>query len=172
MFVIKNAKISIKINEISLNSVIECLDKNNIVYKIKSNYIIIESKYVFVIFKPKNCMIVHINVTKIGSLSDINKVADVLIHEILSNLQIVVNKIVVDNITAVYQTDKIINIPKIIESKKDCFKISYNNEKFPGMFIKFSVGTLIIFYTGKIIAVGCKTESNLEYLFDQLNKLI
>lgn len=172
MFEIKNVKISLKLKELSLNSVLEYLDVNNQKYKTKSNYIIIESKYIYIVFKPKNRLITHINVTKISDLSEVDTAVNNLIKEIFPTLEITVHKVVVDNITAVFNVNKTVNLPEIIRNKKDLYQITYNNEKFPGMFIKFDVGTLIIFYTGKVIAVGCKTRSNLAVLFDELNKIL
>ncbi len=172
MFVIKNVKISLKLKEISLNSVLRCLDVNNTKYKTKSNYIIIESKYIYIIFRPKNHQITHINVTKIPNLSEIDVAVNILRKEIFPILNISINQTNIDNLTAVYNANKNIVLPEIIKHKKDYFKITYNNEKFPGMFVKFDVGTLIIFYTGKVIAVGCKTVNSLEYLFEELNKFL
>lgn len=172
MFKQKNVKISIKIREISLNSVIEYLNVNNREYKTKSNYIIIKSKYIFILFKPKNRMISHINVTKISNLDEVNTAVDNLIIEIFPTFEICIYKVVIDNITAVYDTSKTIKLPEIIENNKGLYRITYNNEKFPGMFIKFEVGTLIIFYTGKVIAVGCKTNDQLFFLFGKLKDLL
>lgn len=172
MFEIKNVKISLKLESISLNTVIEHLQTNEIGFEIKNNYIVIHHKYTFIIFKRKNQQIQHVNVTKIPNLAEIDKVVDTFVNEIFHNLSVTINKINVDNITAVYSFGQNIYLQDIIQKKKDHFKIKYNNEKFPGMFLKFDVGTMIIFHTGKVIAVGCKTLNHLKYLFDELNKIL
>ena len=172
MFEIKNVKISLKLEIISLKTVIEHLKVNAIEFQVKNNYIVINYKYSFVLFKPKNKQIRHVNVTKIPNLEEIDTAVDVFENKIFNNLGVHINKIIVDNLTAVYNTGKSIYLPDIIKNKKDHFIIKYNNEKFPGMFVKFDVGTLIIFHTGKIIAVGCKTLDQLKYLFDELIKLL
>lgn len=172
MFEIKNVKISLKLKELSLNTVLEYLDVNNCRYKTKSNYVIIESKYIYIVFKPKNRLITHINVTKISDLSEVDTAVDNLITKIFPTLDIIVHKVVVDNITAVFNVNKTVNLPEIIKNNKNFYQITYNNEKFPGMFIKFDVGTLIVFYTGKVIAVGCKNENDLAFLFEELKKIL
>lgn len=171
MFEIKNVKISLKIITVSLNSVLNYLDKNHIEYQTKSNYVIISSIYIYILFKPKNQQITHVNVTKIPNLFKVDDAVNHFKNDIFPAFNVQVNKISVDNITAVFHVKKCINLPEIIKNKKPHFKITYNNEKFPGMFIKFDVGTLIIFYTGKVIAVGCKNTSNLDYLFCELVKI-
>jgi TATA-box binding protein (TBP) (component of TFIID and TFIIIB) len=42
--------------------------------------------------------------------------------------------------------------------------MKYNNEKFPGLFVKFKEGTAILFHSGKVVLVGCKNEENLKCL--------
>ncbi len=47
-------------------------------------------------------------------------------------------------------------------SKTCNFKnLKYNNEKFPGLFVKFETGTVILFHSGKLVIVGCKTEKDI-----------
>jgi TATA-box binding protein (TBP) (component of TFIID and TFIIIB) len=78
----------------------------------------------------------------------------------------------IDNITGSIDLKKEIHIENLINSirtSKDrnfkSIKITYNNEKFPGVFLKqVRVGTIIIFYSGKVVLVGCKTREDLECL--------
>lgn len=172
MFEIKNVKISLKLEDISLNTVIEYLTNNNIKFQIKSNYIIINHLYVYIIFKRKNLLINHVNVTKIPNLNKVEDSVKNFTENIFKDLKIIVKKVNIDNLTSIYHIKKGINLSDIIKKENNNFKILYNNEKFPGMFLKFKVGTLIIFYTGKIISVGCKTVEDLAYLFEQINKII
>ena len=55
--------------------------------------------------------------------------------------------------------------------------IQYNNERFPGLFVKFErnlkkVGTAIVFHSGKIVIVGCKGLDELKCLSQAVSALI
>ena len=56
------------------------------------------------------------------------------------------------------------------------FKVNYNSQKFPGLFIKFQgnllTGTLIVFKSGKINSVGMKRPNNSLELDKWINKWI
>ena len=56
------------------------------------------------------------------------------------------------------------------------FKVSYNSQKFPGLFIKFQgnllTGTLIVFKSGKINSVGLKRPNNFLVLDQWINEWI
>jgi TATA-box binding protein (TBP) (component of TFIID and TFIIIB) len=74
----------------------------------------------------------------------------------------------VDNIIASTSVDKKLDLCLICSS--GVFKsIKYNNEKFPGLFIKFeNLGTAILFHSGKIVIVGSKTRNNIECLIQKI----
>jgi len=172
MFEIKNVKISLKLEELSLNTVLVNLKTSKIDFSEKSNYIVIRLKYIYIIFKPRNQQINHINVTKIPQIQKINHAITFFKKTIFPNLNINIKNIIVDNITSIYKVHHFLNLSEIIEKYRNIYNIKYNNEKFPGMFIKFDSGTLIIFYTGTVIAIGCKSENDLTFLFNKFNKII
>ena len=72
-------------------------------------------------------------------------------------------QIKVDNIIATLNIQKPIDLVSVCE-KKLFESIKYNNEKFPGLFVKFKEGTAILFHSGKIVLVGCKTKKDLKCL--------
>jgi hypothetical protein len=172
MFEIKNVKISLKIDGISLNTVLKQLEINNILYERKNNYIIIKHRYIYVIFIPKSKQINHVNITKIPILEKINDSITTFCQNIFSNLSINVKKVCIDNLTSTFKLNHALILSDIIKDNRDIYNLNYNNEKFPGLFIKFGEGTLILFYTGNVIAVGCKNEQNLKYLFDKLKTIV
>lgn len=169
MFQIKNIKISLKIKPIYLNSVLKHFDKERITYKIKNNYVIINNKFVYILFKPRDSIIKHINVTKIPDIESISNSLN-LLKDTISYLIILSYKI--DNITAVYDYKKEINQLKILNNHKHLFNLKFNKEKFPGLFLKVLLGTFIIFHTGKVNLVGCKDPAHLFNLFEQLKKIL
>ena len=55
------------------------------------------------------------------------------------------------------------------DALNECFEnIKYNNEKFPGVFLKFKIGTVILFHSGKLVIVGCKNIENIECLISKI----
>lgn len=172
MFTIKNIKISFKIQRISLNTVLKHLNEKNMAYELKSNYIILRCQFVFIIFKSKDLTVSHINVTKIGQMSDMDTVEKVFKDDVFNLDEIVILNKQIDNITAVYSHHEQIVLQKIIEQVKETKTVIYNREKFPGLFLRCKIGTLIFFHTGKVIAVGVKTEHDLYLLFNDLKAFL
>ena len=73
-----------------------------------------------------------------------------------------------DNICATKNLNKKINLDKLfynlLPRKQRIYHLNYNNQKFPGLFIKFKKdilnGSLIIFKSGKINYVGMTLPLN------------
>ena len=109
----------------------------------------------------------HINVTGIKTLENICQCVESFASKTNIPLQSF-SAPVVDNISAKYETKKQkINL-NILKSSlvKDSRIISlkYNRERFPGLFIKTLMGTVIWFPTNSIISVGSKNTSDLSFL--------
>lgn len=86
----------------------------------------------------------------------------------------------VDNICGVRNIGSKINLENLFTSLVECssieFRINYNSQKFPGLFIKFlghsPTGTLIVFKSGKINCVGLKETDNLIELDEWIDKWV
>jgi TATA-box binding protein (TBP) (component of TFIID and TFIIIB) len=172
MFEVKNIKISLKITKIPLNSVISQFEDENLPYKIKNNYIILRKVFVYILFKPKNSEISHINITGIPNVESISNSIDILTKIILKSLIITPLDYKIDNLTAVYDYKKKIDQFKILNNSINNYLVRFNKEKFPGLFIKVELGTFIIFHTGKVNLVGCQNISHLQVLFEQLESIL
>jgi TATA-box binding protein (TBP) (component of TFIID and TFIIIB) len=168
MFVnVTNIKVSIKLESQSLDSVENKIKNSVLSYKKYNNFIVIKDFFVYTIFRSGKNNFNHVNITKIKHFSKVEEAI-----EKLKNLDFNINKksLKIDNITGSIDLEKEVQIENIIKrvSSNASFsnlKISYNNEKFPGLFLKLkSVGTIIIFHSGKVVFVGCKTVENLECL--------
>jgi TATA-box binding protein (TBP) (component of TFIID and TFIIIB) len=48
--------------------------------------------------------------------------------------------------------------------------MKYNNEEFPGLFVKKDIGTAILFHRGTIVLVGCNSKENLKKLALHVNE--
>ena len=166
VYQITNIKVSLKINPLCLSSVQKELESQNIPFTIYTNFIVVRKIFTYIIFKTGKQKNNHINITKINS-EPVIKTAIEILQTILKN--IVIQKQTVDNITAsvnLYKPITLSHIPNIYRNI-DC-TISYNPEKFPGLFIKVKNGTIIIFHTGKCIIIGAKTIDDIECLLQKL----
>lgn len=173
MFNVKNIKISLKTEKISLNTVVNCLKTNSVEYQIKGNYLVIRHKYVYVFFRPRTSIIQYINVTKIPCVDNIKDSINVLQHEIFQGLYIhISSEYKIDNLTAIYDTKTCIDLLKVLDNAKENYYVRYNKEKFPGLFVSTGNGTFIIFHTGKVNLVGCQNLRHLPLLFKALEKIL
>jgi TATA-box binding protein (TBP) (component of TFIID and TFIIIB) len=160
---IANVKVSIKTLSLSLDIVFNCLTLKGLKCKNYTNFLVIKNKFTYIIFKTNNKNENHINITKIPSLSHVKEALETI--KTLTHCFITSSKI--DNIIATTNAHRKLNLEKIVSEKK--FKqIKYNNEKFPGLFLKFTNGTAIIFHSGKIVLVGCKSEEALKCLIKKI----
>ncbi len=165
MYKISNIKLSCKLQEISLHTVENICKTYNINTKQYNNFIVIKTFYTFIIFKKGNKTTNHLNITKIPNLSEI---FFALIY-IQNLLETKILTYVIDNITATYQI-KNVNFDETLNNlKNSTCNIQYNNDVFPGIFIKLKTGTGILFHSGKIVLIGCKSIYHLECLMELIN---
>lgn len=160
-YTINNIKVSFKIELIPLDNVQERLLSKRISFKIFHNYYVFKiSSYHCVLFKEnemkKNN---HLNVTKILSLNEIGD-----LH--LAIEKVFKKKILqfrVDNIMATTSLGHPIVLKNLAQNQlRNIAK--YNCETFPGLFLKYNEGTLILFHSGKIVIVGCRCEKDIKWI--------
>ena len=160
-FKVHNIKISLKLESPSLmyfNNTISKNKKN--IQKNFGNFHILYSNFTYIFFNTTTNFL-HCNVTKIKKYNQIHSSKKIL-KNIFPKLIILSTK--VDNICGTkYIGGNIcldILFKRLVKSNSTQFKINYNSQKFPGLFIKFNgntlTGTLIIFKSGKINSVGIK----------------
>lgn len=172
MFEIKNIKVSFKINPICLNTVIKSFEKNNISYTEKNNYLIIKNKFVYIFFKSGSRKLHFVNITKISCPQEIKQAIDYLKNYLLKFIILDIKNEKIDNITANFDYKQNINLYKIITHYSHSYNIKFNQEKFPGLFLKTKLGTFIIFHTGKINLIGCKDLNILPKLFQHVKNIL
>jgi len=160
MIEIRNIKISLKIDSLPLNIAISILSNKNIPCRDHFNFISFKNQgFTFVLFKPSKNGYSHINITKITKGKDIARSGDIV--KDLFKCSIAKSKI--DNIVATDNLNLPLNLKNITKSK--IFEnIKYNSEQFPGLFVKFPVGTAIIFHSGKFVVVGCKNTADVKWI--------
>lgn len=164
LFKIANVKVSCKVKHLPLDIVKNRLETFGVV-NCYNNYLVLKAKYTYIIFKTKDkgFPINHINITKIPNTS--------LVKEAVSDIENILGcetfDLVIDNITGSAKLDKKIDLIQITKEKK-FEKIKYNNQKFPGLFLKLERGTAIIFHSGKIVIVGCRKEEDIECILQAI----
>ena len=163
MYQIANVKVSLKTSPLVLDTVYKNLITQSIVCKQYNNFLVVKSKFTYIIFKTNKKFENHINITKIPSVSNIFEA--ILLIKLLTNCEVAHQQI--DNIIATTKHQSKLCLKDIIE-KKTFKSIKYNNEKFPGLFLKFKEGTAILFHSGKIVIVGCKSIETLECLLSTI----
>ena len=168
MFLIRNIKVSVKVQALILNNALSVLENNNIKTKEYGNFITFKTNnYTFVLFRTGKLKETHVNITQIPDFTSINKAINCLEQLIKCN----VISYVVDNIIATSDLKRSLSLQTVITHKK--FKrMKYNNEVFPGLFVKFIKGTIILFHTGKIVIVGCKSISDIQWILNAIHAKI
>lgn len=141
--------------------------KRNAKVKKTANITIIRDVYVFCIFERKDGY-VHFNVTKIKSIADIYNFLFFFSDQYFT-YDTILKSLKIDNITSNFTTKDSINLQKINSQN---LNVKFNPERFAGYFIKFVGGTAIIFRSGKINIVGCKTVSAINEICLQLKKIL
>lgn len=174
---ITNIKISLKTDrDYQLQEIKNILNVHSIKFKDHSNFLVFKIfSFVVSIFKTqikKEANLNHINITKLRLPHHIKYVIRGLI---CLGIGIARKNYTVDNICAKADFCHRIDLLQFAQLNKNlCIK--YHNEIFPGLFIKFTSVTLIIFKSGKIVCVGAKKEQyiqeKLNYLFVKLQECI
>lgn len=165
-YFITNIKVSLKSQRLCLNSVQKVLAEKKITFTKFTNFLVIRHEYTYILFKTGKNNNNHINITKIKHLENIDKAVENINHMLFEcGFCEIYRK--VDNITASVNIKKSVDLLSLVSFFKN-EKISYNPEKFPGIFIKFSIGTVILFHTGRCIIIGTKKTSDIECLVQKL----
>lgn len=166
-FKITNIKLSVKTSFVCLDSVKVILKKKKIKFKPYPNFIVIKNKYTYIFFKSKENKVNHLNITSISNFDNIDYSVEHFFNMLdITSFQEIYRS--VDNITASLNLNEKIDLLKIVAHFKQICNVSYNTEKFPGVFLKYKQGTIILFHTGKCIFIGCKNLYSIKYLETQV----
>lgn len=160
-YTVNNIKVSFKISGISLDIVQQYLVCNKISFRIFHNYYVFKIKsYHCVMFKENELSKTnHLNVTKIKSVKKIKEVKQ-LISKVLKKKIISVK---IDNIMATSCMSHTLNLKHLAQNQLR-HVAKFNIETFPGLFLKYKEGTIILFHSGKIVVVGCRHKKDIKCL--------
>lgn len=159
---LKNIKFSLKI------------DKPILCKKIKRN-----EKHKMSIGEAKIIVYGHsprlLNVTGVKSMIEVKST----INYLVSNFEVKVNNLKIDNIFHSHKDFKNINMRELFHYVRDNYStqyiVDYNIEIFPGMYLKSkrkSEPTLILFRTGSYVIVGAKSIHQVKSCVMQIQKLM
>ena len=158
---IANVKVSIKTSPLFLDIVLRKCEEKQLYCKNYKNFLVIKDVFTYIIFKMNKNNENHINITKIPNLDSvaiaIASIQDITDCHVISQT--------IDNIIASTFIKKNLDLQSI---SKLFTNVKYNNEKFPGLFIKYKIGTVILFHSGKIVIVGSKKEADIQCLIQKI----
>ena len=131
------------------------------------NFIIVYDKFCLTCFYMKTGDI-HINITKIKSLKELNEIEEWLYSKYLpSNARIIQTK--VDNYFAKGDLNRRVDISRI--NNYNNVSQYYNRERFPALFLKCCYGSVCIFNSGKVTIIGVRSVCNLKHIWLLIQKL-
>lgn len=170
MVKIANIKASIKLRNGEPLSFFKnvCVNKK-LLHTEHANFIVISDLFTYIIFKMSPLTACnHVNVTKIRDFNGVSLAAAHLNR--MFNVNAGLEDVTVDNITATADFKCAVHLPIFLQvcSANGDAKMSYNNEKFPGLFVRFDKGTAILFSSGKCVFIGHKLLAHVNDSFDKL----
>ena len=166
---VKNVKISvICASKQPMKWFFDIANARNVYCAQKRNILSINDVYSITIFQKLQNKY-HLNVTKIKTLNGISEVIKWLIKTYCdkSDFQLISHKI--DNITSTFDIKQYISLHTLANIIKHSL---YNPERFHAVYLKNNEGTIIVFQSGKINILGCKSLENILSLWRFIQKEI
>ena len=164
-------KASAKIPETDLMKVEEfCQEKSVRCKRFNWGHLVVFDRYTFTFFKKgeKSVSDQHVNIKKLTSLNIESAIKDLAWFIDAEPNHIFYN---VDNITAGSDLRTNIDLEKFILNNQDISDLmNYNPERFPGLFLRGEYGKVLLFKSGKMVFVGCKTNDQIEQLNEYMHQ--
>lgn len=106
-----------------------------------------------------------VNVTSVKEFTDIPQCIELFVRLFLFDDKKVEIEEHVDNISASGSIEQ--RFSATLRELEECMKnyngqVYFNQQSFPGITIKFLEGTIVLFLSGKVNIVGCKTEEAVD----------
>lgn len=129
-----------------------------------SNYSVLRDVFVYIIFWSGN----YVNVTKIPSFKEVSK--SVKHFQRILKINKCDYKITIHNICASGKFKKDYNLKKLHHILKEHIKgrVKLNQSVFPALYVKYNIGTCIIFQNGKYTIVGCDKRKNIRTIVESI----
>ncbi|HIF02107.1 MAG TPA: hypothetical protein EYQ84_01815 [Nitrospinaceae bacterium] len=155
MSYIKNVKIStIFQSALPINHFEEIAITRKIQLRYARNILSIKDQFPFTIFRKKN-NIYHINITGISSIHQIANAVNWIESNYCPSTKFTLLFQSIDNITSTFNIGHKLCLNQIAENIKSA---KFNPERFPGLYLKTNSALAVIFNSGFINILGCKSE--------------
>ena len=159
---IKNVKLSVKYSSTkNVNHFLEVASSRSVKSNKVRNILVLKDKLTIILFvRADNSY--HLNITGIKDLYMVNDAIIWLENTYCNKSDFILLSYNIDNITSSFNTFRHIPLDKLANILNNC---SYNPERFHALYFKTSHGMVIVFQTGKVNIVGCKTLKNILSLW-------
>lgn len=145
----------------SLSHTVKVLQEKGICVVSHSNFVVIREKYTYNLFQSG-----HLNVSGVSGFKPIwDAVANIL--QIIPGATRI-SAVKIDNISATSWIPHQIDLRKLLHKIEPSVSCSLNTTLFPGLFAKTKCGTVIIFRSGKLVIVGCKSIRQMSFTMGQV----
>lgn len=178
--ILKNIKCHFKIKKHNipyllsffLNKEENCLQKKiceTCAFKKYHNFIVFKNRFTYTIYYCGT-----INITGIKNYESIVEAFDHFKRLFdLKNDYFHSSEAIIDNITGGGKFENRIKLQNIKVKNTDFVRFDYNNEIFPGGFLKFKkLGTIVLFHSGSYAIIGVKHPNDLELIIRKTLKII
>ena len=135
-----------------------------------------ENLYTFTVFKKsmlKQCELTpqqHANITKV-LLNDLDDCIETLAC-VLKCETVDIPKYTIDNLTATCSLGRKIDMQKFLVKNSSLRKaIAFNPEKFPGCFLTFNNKKAVLFRSGIVNILACKTLEEVEEVYSWISQI-
>jgi len=169
MSYIKNIKISATFQStLPITHFEEIAVIRKIQFRYVRNILSVKDQFPFTIFKKRN-NIYHLNITRIGSINQIANVIHWIETTYCPSTAFTLLCHSVDNITSTFNIGHTLCLKQITENIKSA---RFNPERFPGLYLKTNSALAVIFHSGYINILGCKSEKDVLLAWQNIqNKL-
>lgn len=165
---VNNIKVSFKITTSGIGKKLSYFARiSPHVTKIDGNFFVLRKIYVYIVFYTG-----HVNCTKIKSVADF-QICKNIFSEALSVPNTNLRDLQIDNISSSGDTFRKLNLLHFgAFLSRTSLKFRYNPQRFPGLSVRLKNASFTIFNSGKFIAVGTKSLSDLAILIDIFGKYL
>lgn len=166
---VKNVKISVSFSSNQqMNHFFEKALARNVYCVQKRNILIIKDIYTITVFQKLQNKY-HLNITGIKSIDTVSEVIIWIIRTYCDENGFKLISYKIDNITSSFDVKQYIPLHNLANTLKYA---SYNPERFHALYLKNNEGTIVVFQSGKINIVGCKSLENILTLWKFIQKEI
>ena len=166
---VNNVKISVKyFSEKNLTHFSTAANERKVCVKHIRNFLTIKDVYSITIFKQTQNKY-HFNVTGIKSLAEITNAISWLERVYCRTESFDFISWNIDNITSSFNLGRHISLHNLANIVPGT---SYNPERFHALYLKTDEGTIVVFQSGKINILGCKSLENIVKLWTYIRRKI